>query len=143
MIPNTSNPDLRAYFNPPQWYRGTTESNRDRQRVLAWDDNGVPMVLDTQCHLRPVTDFANFRRVKDTVLEEYENPQIRQLIPADGWTFTGPEGDTAPVYAFALTTAGDVRPVVHVDSEGLVPIDTEGDYTLSSASSGQSEVMGR
>ncbi|MBO0844571.1 MAG: hypothetical protein J2P22_04050 [Nocardioides sp.] len=110
MIPNT-NPEIGASF------KETDDHPRFTRPVIAWDDDGTPLVNGR----RRLVRADNFDGYAGLVGGEfYDEERYIGLIPGGGWTVTysikdGP--DTTPLVAWGLTESGELVPL-DVDCNG-------------------------
>lgn len=119
---------------PPGWfasYRQTNPDHRTHMPVIAWNDEGVPLVADSKTgRLRPADGYSNFDRVGPATID---NPApIVAVIPGGGWRVERGDGDgtwSEPLVAWGLDTNGNLH-ALDADSTGLVmPVD-EGDIRI-------------
>jgi hypothetical protein len=81
--------------------------------VIAWDEEGLPLVLDKQ-RLMPASSWSNFHDVVEAA------SPIVAVIPGNGWMAEyqdGEETSTSPILAWTVDTAGEFKPIA-VDGDG-------------------------
>lgn len=81
--------------------------------VVAWDENGSPLVSDKQ-RLVPASSWGNFHDVVETA------PPVVAVIPGGGWMVEYKDGDSTSAWkivAWAIDAAGEMKPL-STDSTG-------------------------
>lgn len=85
------------------------------RRVVAFDDEGVPMVV-SEHGLTRARSFSNFGGIQDAV-DEFDD--YRAVMPAVGWHAGGKSGDgshwSQPLVAWGLKSDGVLVPLIDMD----------------------------
>lgn len=108
MIP--ANPPAQASFEHTDNYGKRHFTHRP---VLAWDDDGYPLVTagDKPRRLVRADSFNNFHGVR-----EADDDRVVGAIPGGGWMtrWTGDEGEAwvEPVVAWLVTASGGLTPML-------------------------------
>ncbi|KAA1431863.1 hypothetical protein [Mycolicibacter arupensis] len=84
--------------------------NVSRLAVVAWDDDGRPMVVGEK-RLIPASAYSDFRSLEQT--DAMSDPV--QLIPGGGWVASYKDGYAAPLVAWAVCRDGLVRALAPAD----------------------------
>ncbi|MGV9600796.1 hypothetical protein ACWDR1_29465 [Streptosporangium sandarakinum] len=89
--------------------QGKTTTYYTERPVIAWDDNGIPLVAGDR-HLVPANTYKNYAGL----CEDDEN--YIAAIPGDGWKIAWKQADGSPDYiepvlAWVVTSEGNARPI--------------------------------
>lgn len=115
----------------PRGYRAVythtePEKHTTTKDVVAFDEDGLALVLGDRGTLVPATSYTNFKEIREPGDSDQLWGYIEQVIPGGGWmeryTWTNESGTLVyadqPVVAWALTSGGSLEPIAS-DSEGL------------------------
>jgi hypothetical protein len=99
------------------------KSYQHQEPVLAFDDDGEPLVLDRHEGLRPARLAGSSSNYEGT---EYIGDELRHVIPGGGWLarITSKNGSrwTVPVLAWAFQDGGYGRPIMAEPDGGASPL---------------------
>lgn len=111
MIPATQ--PFKARFKQSSRSNGEGVTYFTTMPVIAWDENGSPLVSNKQC-LVPADSWGNFHDVVEA------DPPVVAVVPGAGWIAEYQDGEdtmTSPILAWTVDAAGEFKPFA-ADGQG-------------------------